>query len=299
MGTPDFAVPSLAAVAERHEVALVVTRPDAVRGRGRELVASPVKAKAVELGIPVLEASRMTPGAKAAVAEAAPDIMCVVAFGCILPDDLLAMAPYGAVNVHASLLPRWRGAAPIQRSILAGDAQTGVSIMRVAHDLDAGAWCRQAATPVGEKGTVELTAELAQTGAEELVAALDDIAAGRDVWHEQDEALVTVAAKVTKAEMRLDPADDAGVNALRVQASGDTAPARMVLGGKGVRVLRAAVCGEKKLAAGEVTVEHGRVFLGCSDGCLELLEVKPDGKKAMEARAWASGLRGELTWEKA
>ncbi len=299
MGTPDFAVPSLAAVAERHEVALVVTRPDAVRGRGRELVASPVKAKAVELGIPVLEASRMTPGAKAAVAEAAPDIMCVVAFGCILPDDLLAMAPHGAVNVHASLLPRWRGAAPIQRSILAGDAQTGVSIMRVAHDLDAGAWCRQAATPVAEKGTVELTAELAQTGAVELVAALDDIAAGRDVWHEQDEALVTVAAKVTKAEMRLDPADAAGENALRVQASGDTAPARMVLGGKGVRVLRAAVCGEKKLAAGEVSVEHGRVFLGCSDGCLELLEVKPDGKKAMEARAWASGLRGELTWEKA
>lgn len=299
MGTPDFAVPSLAAVAERHEIALVVTRPDAVRGRGRELVASPVKAKAVELGIPVLEASRMTPEAKAAVAEAAPDIMCVVAFGCILPDDLLAMAPHGAVNVHASLLPRWRGAAPIQRSILAGDVQTGVSIMRVAHDLDAGAWCRQAATAVAEKGTAELTAELAETGAAELVAALDDIAAGRDVWHGQDEALVTVAAKVTKAEMRLDPADAAGVNALRVQASGDTAPARMVLGGKGVRVLRAVVCGEKKLAAGEVTVEHGRVFLGCSDGCLELLEVKPDGKKAMEARAWASGLRGELTWEKA
>ncbi len=299
MGTPDFAVPSLAAVAERHEVALVVTRPDAVRGRGRELVASPVKDKAVELGIPVLEASRMTPEAKAAVAEAAPDIMCVVAFGCILPDDLLAMAPHGAVNVHASLLPRWRGAAPIQRSILAGDVQTGVSIMRVAHDLDAGAWCRQAATAVGEKGTAELTAELAQTGAAELVAALDDIAAGRDMWHEQDEALVTVAAKVTKAEMRLDPAAAVGENALRVQASGDTAPARMVLGGKGVRVLRAAVCAEKSLAAGEVAVEHGRVFLGCSDGCLELLEVKPDGKKAMEARAWASGLRGELTWEKA
>ena len=120
MGTPDFAVASLSAVAAVHEVALVVTRPDAVRGRGSELLPSPVKARALELGIPVLETKRMTPEAIEAVRQAAPDVICVVAFGCILPDEVLEVAPLGAVNVHASLLPRWRGAAPIQRSILEG-----------------------------------------------------------------------------------------------------------------------------------------------------------------------------------
>ncbi len=300
MGTPDFAVPSLEAVASAHDVALVVTRPDAVRGRGKALVASPVKAKALELGIPVLEASRMTPEAKAAVIAAAPDILCVVAYGCILPDDLLAVPAHGAINVHASLLPRWRGAAPIQRAILAGDERTGVSIMRVAHDLDAGAWCRQASTEVAEKGETELTAELAQMGAVELLAALADIEAGRDVWTEQDESQVTLAAKVTKQEMRLDPADAAHVNALRVQASGDTAPARMALAGRGVRVMSAAEReGHGSLAAGEVAVERGRVFLGCAEGALELLSVKPDGKKEMQVSAWAAGLRGELSWERA
>ncbi len=300
MGTPDFAVPSLEAVAQAHEVALVITRPDAVRGRGKALVPSPVKAKALELGIPVLEASRMTPEAKAAVAAAAPDIMCVVAFGCILPDDLLAMAPHGAINVHASLLPRWRGAAPIQRAILAGDAQTGVSIMRVAHDLDAGAWCRQASTLVGEKGEMDLTAELAAMGAAELLVALEQIQTGTDSWTDQDESQVTLAAKVTKQEMRLDPADDAHVNALRVQASSDTAPARMSLGGRGLRVMKAAECVDAHgLATGAVAVERGRVFVGCAKGTLELLVVKPDGKKEMQVSAWAAGLRGELSWERA
>lgn len=301
MGTPDFAVPSLAAVANRHEVTLVVTRPDAVRGRGRELVASPVKAKAQELGLPVLEASRMTDDVKAAIEAAAPDVMVVVAFGCILPDDLLEVASLGAVNVHASLLPRWRGAAPIQRAILAGDELTGVSIMRVAHDLDAGAWCRQATVEVGEKGTEPLTAELAQTGAAELIAALDELKAGTAVWHEQDPAGVTVAAKVKKAEMRLDPADGVRGNALRVQASGETAPARLMVAGRGVRVLEARVAATDapQVAAGAVLVEKKRVLLGCADGALELLSVKPDGKRQMEARAWAAGLRGDVTWERA
>lgn len=300
MGTPDFAVPSLEAVAQAHEVALVVTRPDAVRGRGKALVPSPIKAKALELGLPVLEASRMTDEAKAAVAAAAPDIMCVVAFGCILPDDLLAVPAHGAINVHASLLPRWRGAAPIQRAILAGDQKTGVSIMRVAHDLDAGAWCRQASTLVGEKGDMDLTAELAAMGAAELLVALEQIEAGTDSWTEQDESQVTLAAKVTKQEMRLDPADNAHVNALRVQASSDTAPARMTLGGRGLRVMKAAECGDGRvLAAGEVAAERGRVFLGCAEGALELLSVKPDGKKEMQVSAWAAGLRGELVWDRA
>ena len=116
MGTPEFAVPSLKAVAAAYDVVLVVTRPDAVRSRGKKLEPSPVKACALDLGLPVLEAKRMDAEAIDAVRAAAPDLICVVAFGCILPDELLAVAPLGAINVHGSLLPRWRGAAPIQRA---------------------------------------------------------------------------------------------------------------------------------------------------------------------------------------
>ena len=300
MGTPDFAVPSLEALAERHDVALVLTRPDAVRGRGKALVPSPVKACALELGLSVLETSRMTPEALDALRAAAADVFCVAAYGCILPDEVLTMAPGGCVNVHASLLPRWRGAAPVQRSILAGDERTGVSIMQVGHGVDTGAYCAQASTEIGEKDTAELTAELARMGAELLVGTLPAVAGGTAEWVEQDEALVTHAAKIEKAELMLDPADGVRANALRVQASGDTAPARCVVAGRGVRVCAARVDAEKGVAPGAVAVARGRVWLGCADGALELTRVKPEGKREMEAAAWAAGLRGDgLAWERA
>ena len=298
MGTPDFAVPSLELLARDHEVTLVVTRPDAVRGRGRELVPSPVMARALELGLPVLEARRATPEVLDAVREARPDVMCVAAFGCILPDELLAMAPLGCVNVHGSTLPRWRGAAPIQRAILEGDERVGVSIMRVVHDLDAGAYCRQAEVEVGEKGCAELMSELAEVGARELVAALAQMEAGTAAWVEQDPALVTYAAKIAKAEMLLDPADAVLANLRRVQASTDAAPARFEVAGRGLRVMSARRADEA-LPAGEVLVDHGRVLLGCVDGSIEPLVVRPDGKRQMDARAWASGLRGSLAWKRA
>ena len=299
MGTPDFAVPSLEALAERHDVALVLTRPDAVRGRGKALVPSPVKARALELGLPVIETSRITPEVADALRAAAADVFCVAAYGCILPDEVLTMAPGGCVNVHASLLPRWRGAAPIQRAILAGDAETGVSIMRIGHGVDTGAYCAQARVPVGGKDTEELTAELARVGAELLVETLPAVVDGTAVWVEQDEALVTHAAKIEKRELMLDPADGARENALRVQASGDTAPARCAVAGRGVRVC-AACAGEKDVAPGAVVAGRGRVWLGCADGALEVLRVKPDGKRGMEAGAWAAGLRGDgLVWGRA
>ena len=148
MGTPDFAVPSLRELASRFEVVLVLTRPDAVRSRGKKLEPSPVKAAALELDIPVLEATRITPEVMDRLHEAEADIFCVAAYGCILPDEVLNMAPLGIVNVHASLLPRWRGAAPIQRAILAGDERAGISIMRIGHGVDTGAYCAQASCSV-------------------------------------------------------------------------------------------------------------------------------------------------------
>ena len=299
MGTPEFAVPSLEAlVGAGHEVSLVVTRPDAVRGRGKKLEPSPVKAKAEELGLHVLEANRMEPEVIEALAAAQADIFCVAAYGCILPDEVLTMAPLGIVNVHASLLPRWRGAAPIQRAILAGDEVAGVSIMRIGHGVDTGAYCAQASTSVAGKHAEALTAELAQLGGQLLVDTLPSIADGSAVWTEQDESLVTHAAKIAKVEMRLDPAASALDCVRHVLASSDTAPARCVVAGKPVRVLDAAIV-DRALAEGTVAIDGKRVFVGLCDGAVELLEVKPDGKRAMSSSAWAAGLHGaDLTWER-
>ena len=297
MGTPGFAVPSLRALAGAHDVGLVLTRPDAVRGRGKRLEPSAVKAAATELGIDVLETKRITDDAMSSIRAAEPDVIVVAAFGCILPDAVLEAAPLGCVNVHASSLPRWRGAAPIQRAILSGDARAGVSIMRVVHDLDAGAYCRQADVEVGEKSCPQVMGELAELGARELLTALDQMADGTAVWVEQDESKATYAKKIEKAEMLLDPAASALDNRRRVQTSLDAAPARMAVAGKGVRVLTARVA-EEGVAQGEVLVRHGRVIAGCADGAIELLRVKPDGKREMEASAWAAGLhQSQLAWE--
>ncbi len=301
MGTPAFAVPSLQKLNAEHEVVLVLTRPDAVRGRGKTLEPSPVKAAALELGLPVLEAARCTPEVIEALREANADIYCVAAYGCILPDEVLTMAPFGIVNVHASLLPRWRGAAPIQRSILAGDECTGVSIMRIGHGVDTGAYCARASTSVAGKTADDLTAELAELGAKLLCDTLPSIADGSAVWTEQDETLVTHAEKVSKAEMRLDPAMTAAEALARVLASSDTAPARCVVAGKPVRIMgaQAAEASSPSLAAGAVSVASKRVYLGCADGAIEVLSVKPDGKRQMDASAWAAGLHGDaLGWER-
>lgn len=299
MGTPDFAVPPLRKLAAVHEVALVVTRPDAVRGRGRALVPSAVKSAALELGLEVIEARRVMPELLDRLRDLDLDAVAVAAFGCILPDELLGIARMGCVNVHGSLLPRWRGAAPIQRAVLEGDERAGISIMRIVHELDAGAYCRQASVEVGEKPCATVMSELAELGADELLLALAQMEDGTARWVDQDESQVSYARKIDKREMLLDPADGRLANRRRVQASLDAAPARMALQGKGVRVLDARVSGEV-LSQGGVLVRKGRVFLGCSDGAIELLRVKPDGKREMDVSAWAAGLqKRDLGWERA
>lgn len=293
MGTPSFAVPSLRKLADAHDVVLVLTRPDAVRSRGKKLEPSPVKETALELGLPVIEANRMTPEVFDALHAANADVFCVAAYGCILPDEVLTMAPLGCVNVHASLLPRWRGAAPIQRSILEGDAKTGVSIMRIGRGVDTGAYCAQASCDVPGKTADELTAELAELGGNLLVKTLPSLVDGTAAWTEQDESLVTHAAKISKAEMRLDPADTALASERKVLASSDAAPARCVLSGKPARVMRAvrAAVGAPTVAQGEFLIAGGRLLLGCADGSLDVLSVKPDGKREMESASWAAGQR--------
>lgn len=300
MGTPSFAVPSLRALDEAFDVVGVVTRPDAVRSRGKRTEPSPVKAEALARGLEVIEATRVTPEVLGRLAALAPDVTCVAAYGCILPDALLALAPLGCYNVHGSLLPRWRGAAPIQRAVLAGDERVGASIMRVTHELDAGAWCRQVSCEVGDHTGDELLGMVGERGAQALVEALRDIEAGSAVWHEQDESQVTYAHKIEKAEMRLDPTAGALDNLRRVRASTDAAPARCVIAGKGVRVTRALAHVGEGPEAGVVAHDRSGVRLGCADGSLELVSLRPDGKREMAASAWEAGLRGDaLSWERA
>ena len=301
MGTPNFALPSLEALNKNFDVVAAVTRPDAVRGSGKKLVPSPVKVAAQERQIPVIETSRITPEVLQQLKDLAPDVICVAAYGALLPDSVMEIAP--TVNVHGSLLPRWRGAAPIQRAILAGDERAGVSIMQVVHELDAGDYSLTGSVEIADKPAPILMDELAQLGADLLVDALNAMEAGTLEWQAQDESLVTYAQKIAKQEMALDPALTAADNARKVQASMDAAPSRAVVAAKALRVMRARVSRQPEaanIAAGQVALVHKALLLGCSDGALELLEVKPDGKREMDAAAWARGLHDvkNATWEK-
>ncbi|WP_302961827.1 methionyl-tRNA formyltransferase [uncultured Adlercreutzia sp.] len=300
MGTPAFSASILEQLIPHHEVVAVYTRPDAVRGRGKELVPSPVKQVAEAAGIPVRCPRTLRDAEEqAALAALAPDVICVAAYGLLLPPEVLAIPAHGCLNVHGSLLPRWRGAAPIERAILAGDAEVGVCIMAMEEGLDTGDFCVCRSIPADGATAEGLTADLADLGASALLVALSQVEAGRVAWVRQDEEQVTYAEKIAKGELNLDPAEPVVVNDRRVRASSAAHPARCLIGGRAVTVL-AARPADAALAPGAARLSAKRLYIGCADGALEVTEVKPDGKRAMEAKAFAAGvpaLRGEEgTW---
>lgn len=307
MGTPRFAAEILDELAEFHEIAAVYTRPDAVRGRGKALVPSPVKEVAERRGLPVRTPRTLRDAAVLSeLAAFAPDVICVAAYGAILPKDVLDLPPFGCLNVHGSLLPRWRGAAPIERAILAGDEEIGVCIMAMEEGLDTGDYCVCRSLPAGSRTVAELTEELAALGASALLTALAQAEGGNLRWVAQDEALVTYAEKIAKGELNLDPAESAVANDRRVRASGAAHPARAVVAGRPLTVLAARVADDApadRLGSGAAALIANRLLLGCAEGVLEVTEVKPDGKRAMDARSFAAGvpaLRGEEgTWSRA
>lgn len=291
MGTPSFAVPSLSALAESHEVVGVYTRPDAVSGRGSGLRPSPVKERAVELGLTLRQPTTLRDTSEHEALRALEADICVVAaYGLILPPGVLDAPRLGCVNVHASLLPRWRGAAPVQRAILAGDRQTGVSIMRMEEGLDTGPFCVVRTVEVDEKSSEELTAELAREGASALLDALDRIGEGVCVWQEQDDASATYAEKVSKADVAPYPTLGAMDAVRRVRASSAQAPARVIVDGRRLTVLHAGLV-DLPLGVGAVAVTRSGIALGFEDGAIEVTELKPDGKGAMRASDWARGAR--------
>lgn len=304
MGTPLFAATILEELAFQHEVVGVCTAPDKIRSRGSEADPSPVKRVALKLDIPVFEPESLRNAATIeSLAGLRPDVVCVAAYAKILPNEILEMAPYGALNVHASLLPRWRGAAPIERAILAGDEQSGVCIMRMGEGLDTGDYCICRSTFIGDKSADELSDELANLGAAALVTALEQIQAGRLFWSVQDESEATYAEKIRKGELDISPDGASKVLARRVQASSETHPSHCQVAGRGVSVLSAeALRGSEvdalsealgsPLEAGKAILWRKHLLLGCSDGVLEIFELKPDGKRAMDAIAFAAGVQG-------
>jgi methionyl-tRNA formyltransferase len=279
IGTSGFAERVLAAAAPQLRPLLVVTRPPAARGRGRRVAPTPVATGARELGLPVAEPPRLEDAAEE-IAALAPDLIVLCAYGAIVREPLLSR--YEIVNVHPSLLPRWRGAAPIERAMMAGDAETGVSIMALVEELDAGPVCRRESLAItAEDDYGVLSARLAALGAALLVEAL----AGPREYVAQDPTGVTYAEKLTAADRELDPHRAAEMLARQVRALHPHIGARLA-GGLGVEAARVS---DRPTPSGELAAEDGRLYFGATPGTLELLRVQPPGRRAMDA---ASYLRG-------
>lgn len=301
MGTPAFAVPALHALARAHDVVAVYTRPDKPAGRGKTLTPSPVKREATELGLTVLQpATLRTQEAAATLAELEPDVVCVAAYGLILPPAILETPAWGCINIHGSLLPRWRGAAPVERAILAGDTETGVSIMRMEEGLDTGPYAAQVAIPIHDHDAETLASLLAETGAAALLDVLSLIRSGHAVWTEQDGSLATYAEKITREDVALAPSLPVTGVLRRVLASSRRAPARIRVGEAELTVVR-AVRSDVSPQPGAISCSADTVVIGADDGGVALVEVTPAGRKPMPASAWARGARltGDERWSRA
>ncbi len=300
MGSPTFALPALDALAASpdHVISAVYTRPDALAGRGNRMQPTRVKMRAEELGLPVFTPySLREAGVVEHLASLAPDVIIVAAFGALLTRDVLDIPRFGCLNIHGSLLPRWRGAAPVQRAILNGDEMAGVCLMQMEEGLDTGDYHTLGAVEIEHKTTEELLHELAEIGAAGLIEALPQIETGTYEWFEQDAELVTYAEKVSKDETLLRPGLTNAEFLRRVQASSHRTPSRCVICGRRVTILRAHPA-DIVLKRGEVVLEKKHIYLGLKGRAVEIDEVKPENKRVMSAQAWIAGLHGsdDLTW---
>ena len=300
-GTPVFAVPTLERlIASRHEVIAVVTQPDRPRGRGQRVSESPVKQVAQASGIPVLQPQRMKDLAFLdALTTMAPDLGVVAAYGKILPDQLLTLPRLRMINVHASLLPRYRGAAPIHRAVMAGETETGITIIRLVREMDAGPMLRRAARPIGPDDTSDvLERKLAELGAALLMETVDDLDCGRASEEQQDHALATPAPRLTRDDGAIDWSLPASTVHNQVRGLHPWPHAFSYLNGARYVVRRTAVAepapptedgalrkpGEVVEAAGDrLTVATG---MGTA---VAILEIQPEGRRPLLTRAFLAG----------
>jgi methionyl-tRNA formyltransferase len=284
-GTPPFAAAALDALANAgHDIVLVLTQPDRPAGRRMKLTPSAVKQAAQARGLPVYQPSSLkTPEAQAELAAAAADVMVVAAYGLILPQAVLDLPRFGCLNIHASLLPRWRGAAPIQRAILAGDTETGITIMQMDAGLDTGAMLTKTPVPILETDTAaSLHDTLAAAGATAIVAALANYPAL--VQLAQDDALATYAAKLSKDEARLDWHWPTRWRAVRAY---NPAPGADALDGASLKIWAAqpSPTGNREI----LRAEADQLVVACGSGALALQELQPAGSKRMSAAAFLAG----------
>ena len=295
-GTPAFAVPTLQALLESaHDVALVVTQPDRPRGRGQKITPGPVKALALEHGIPVRQPEKLTRDPwECELAAYRWDLGVVAAYGKILPDWLLALPRLGLINVHASLLPKYRGAAPIHRAVMHGDAETGVTIMRVVTALDAGAMLSAVKVPIGpDDRTDAVERELARVGARLLLETLDRLASGSLPEVPQDETQVSYAPRLTKEEGRIDWARPARAIHNQIRALHPW-PHAFTFSPRGRLILhRSAVESEAAAEAVPGTIlpstSPGAIRVVTGRGVLQLLELQAEGGKVLPARIFLAG----------
>jgi methionyl-tRNA formyltransferase len=291
LGTSEFSVEVLERLAATpHRPVLVVTRPDRPRGRGRKVQAPPVAERAALLGVETIQPQDVNADdARAAIAAAEPEAVLICAYGALVKEPLLSAHPM--FNVHPSLLPRWRGAAPIERAIEAGDEETGVTIMRPIAELDAGPICLLRSEPIHPNDDYgSLSARLAALGGELLVEALD----AEPHFRDQPEQGVTYASKIEPGERLLDPTRPADELERRVRALTPHIGAYVEPAGHEDRlgVRRAALAqGVDDVEAGRLEGRDGKLLYGASPGALELVEVQPPGKRAMDAEAWLRGNR--------
>ena len=295
-GTPEFAVPSLRAAARHNEVVAVWTQPDRPAGRGRGLQASPVKLEAIARGIPVLQPDNFkSKASKDALRALQPDVMVVVAYGLLLPRSVLAIPQYGCWNVHASLLPRWRGAAPIQRAIEAGDAETGVCLMQMEAGLDTGPVLLQQRTPIGANETGgQLHDRLAELGAQVLADGLGLLRIGARIPPQaQPDTGATYARKLDKAEARLDWSQAAIVLERQVRAFDPWPVAEAMLGGERLRIHGAVAIDANHAAAPGSVLSAGRegIDVACGEGALRIRVLQREGGKAMTAADYLNARR--------
>ncbi|MDQ6986812.1 MAG: methionyl-tRNA formyltransferase [Mariprofundaceae bacterium] len=294
-GTPGFSIPCLEALLtdDYFEVVGVLSQPDRRSGRGMKLTPSPVKQRALDVGLDVLTPERLRENSEALnwLLDKQADVLVVVAFGMILPCEWLAAPRIAPVNVHASLLPRWRGAAPIERAFLAGDSETGVCIMHMQQGLDTGGVYASRRVPISASLTgAQLWSSLSTSGAELLIETLPDIASGALPAVAQDDALATYAAKLDNRERMIDWTASAAQVDRQVRCFSPRPGARTRLDGKWLKLLSGEICSEKTACVpGSIVGDDFRV--ACGDGLLyQVLNVQAEGKKAMDA---ASFLRGQ------
>lgn len=294
-GSPEAAVAPLRALAaSHHEVTVVVTQPDKARGRSRRPSPTPVGAAAEELGLPVLRPATINdPDVIAQIAGGGAEALVVVAFGQILRDAVLSRWP--CINVHFSLLPAYRGAAPVERALMDGADRTGVTIMVMDAGLDTGPMIAAEETPVGEDDDAgSLVARLSEMGGPMLVRALDDLEAGRLASRPQPEEGVTIAPKITAEDRVLDLGRPAAELARRIRALSPHIGAVATIGGEPFKIWSARALPEAAPAG--LTAEGGRLVAGTAEGSLEIRELQPPGRGRMDAGAFLRGWRGSLEW---